>query len=423
MGGETVGDKTLPYPHTPTRPYIHRTHPEVNTSDQPITVATSITPAYDLDGWRRQIPLLDGFIPLNNCSQSPQTQRTRAAAEAYLDSWNRDGMDWERWMDEVYLAKTEFAHLINASPDEVAVTTSVSAATASLAGALDLSGARAKIVATEAEFPTVGHVWLAHQKYGMTVDWVPVRDGVVDLDDYDGVIDERTRVVSACHGYYQNGFKQDLAALSAKAHAHGAWLYVDAYQTLGTCPVDVKALDVDFLSAGALKFLMGTPGIAFLYVRPDLIDQLHPAVTGWFGRANPFAFDLKTLDWAPTAARFDTGTPPVLSAYVARAGLSIINEIGPAPIQAWTDRLSQRLLDGGQARGLTIHGPTDIRRKAPTTAFVCPGDSHAVEACLRERGILASARGPVIRLAPHFYNTLEEMDVALDALVECFRDA
>ena len=394
----------------------------MNTSHQPTTVAPRTAPAYDLDGWRGQIPLLDAFIPLNNCSQAPQTRGTRAAAEAYLDAWNRIGMDWETWMEEVNSARGEFARLINASPDAVAVTTSVSAATASLASALDFTGRRNKIVATEAEFPTVGHVWLAHQKYGADVDWVPARDGVVDLAAYDGVIDERTRVVSACHGYYQSGFKQDLAAIAEKAHAYGAWLYVDAYQTLGTCPVDVQALDVDFLSSGTLKYLMGTPGIAFLYVRQDLIEQLHPAVTGWFGRANPFAFQTKTLDWASTARRFDTGTPPVISAYVARAGLSIINEIGPANIQTWTDGLAQRLLDGGQARGLTIYGPTDIRQKSPSTAFVCPGDSHGVEAQLRERGILASARGPVIRLAPHFYNTLEEMDAALDVLAEVLRD-
>ena len=180
--------------------------PNVNTPNQPIPVAQRTeSPAYDLDGWRRQIPLLDSFIPLNNCSQAPQTHRTRAAAEAYLDSWKRDGMDWETWMEEVHHARAEFARLINASPDEVAVTTSVSAATASLASALDFTGARNKVVATEAEFPTVGHVWLAHQKYGADVDWVPVRDGVIDLDAYDGVIEERTQIVSACHGYYQNG--------------------------------------------------------------------------------------------------------------------------------------------------------------------------------------------------------------------------
>ncbi|MFQ5571517.1 MAG: aminotransferase class V-fold PLP-dependent enzyme [Rhodothermales bacterium] len=391
---------------------------------RPLTPAPSepAGPAYDLEHWRTQIPLLERRIPLNNCSHAPQTHRTRAAAETYLASWHREGMDWETWMNEVHLARVEFARLINASPDAVAVSTSVSAATAGLASAFDFTGPRTRIVATEAEFPTVAHVWLAHQKYGAHVDWVPVHDGMIALEDYDAAIDDQTLIVSACHGYYQNGFKQNLAAIAERAHARGAFLYVDAYQTLGTHPVDVEALDVDFLSSGTLKYLMGVPGIAFLYVRPAHLERLHPAVTGWFGRIHPFAFDAKTLDWSPSARRFDTGTPPVLNAYIARAGMSIINEIGPAPIRDWTDQLSRRLLTGGTDRGLTIHGPTDYRRKTPSTAFLCPFDAHLVEARLRRRGILASARGPVIRLAPHFYTTLDEIDTALDALVEVFAE-
>jgi len=376
---------------------------------------TNADAPHDIDGWRRRIPLLERTIPLNNCSQSPQTDRTRSAAEAWLDSWNRDGMDWDAWMQEVHLAKAEFARLINASADEVAVTTSVSAATAGVASAIDFARQRDRVVASEAEFPTVGHVWLAHEKYGATVAWAPVPEDGNGMEAWDRVLNRRTRLVSACHGWYQNGLKQDIGAIAERAHAVGAWIYVDAYQTLGTCTVDVKALDLDFLASGALKYLMGTPGIAFLYVRPELVERLHPAVTGWFGRENPFAFDAKTLDWAPAAARFDTGTPPVGPAYVARAGMSIINEIGPARIQAWTDVLSQRLLDGGRERGLELCSPTDVRRKTPSTAFRC-ADSHDVEHRLRREGILASARGPVIRLAPHYYNTIDDIDTALDAL-------
>ncbi len=376
---------------------------------------TNTDAPYDIDGWRRRIPLLERVIPLNNCSQSPQTDRTRVAAEAWLESWNRDGMDWDAWMEEVRLAKAEFARLINASADEIAVTTSVSAATAGVASSIDFSRQRDRVLVSEAEFPTVGHVWLAHEKYGATVTWVPVPEAGDGMETWERALDRRTRLVSACHGWYQNGRKQDIGAIAARAHAVGAWLYVDAYQTLGTCPVDVKALDLDFLASGALKYLMGTPGIAFLYVRPELVERLHPAVTGWFGRENPFAFDARTLDWAPAAARFDTGTPPVGPAYIARAGMSIINEIGPARIQAWTDVLSQRLLDGGRERGLEVCGPSDVNRKTPSTAFRCD-DSHEVEHRLRREGILASARGPVIRLAPHFYNTIRDIDTALDAL-------
>jgi len=183
-------------------------------------------------------------------------------------------------------------------------------------------------------------------------------------------------------------------------------------------PVDVGAADVDFLVAGNLKFLMGVPGIAFLYVRRELVDRLTPTVTGWFGRADPFAFRVTELDWSPTASRFDTGTPPVVNAYVARAGMQIINAIGPDSIRAWLTVLGQRLIDGGRARGLTVYGPDDMSRKTATTAFAMPThrDSHAVELAMRDRGVLPSARGPVIRLAPHFYNTISDVDTALDVL-------
>ena len=327
-------------------------------------------------------------------------------------------MDWDLWLAEVEDARAEFARVVNAEPDEIALFTSVSAATAALASSLDFTGRRRKVVVSEAEFPSVGQIWLAHRKYGAKVVWLPVRDGVVHLEDYEWAIDEETLLVSACHAYYQNGFVQDLPAIAEMAHGAGAWLYADAYQTTGIHVVDVEALKVDFLASGTHKFLMGIPGIAFLYVRHELIERLEPALTGWLGRADPFAFRVDRLDWADTARRFDSGTPAVVNAYVARAGMAIINEIGVAAIQEWTDRLSRRLLEGGEERGLEVHGVRDVRRKTPSTAFVVPGDSAVVEARLREKGIIASARGPAIRLAPHFYNTTEDVDTALDALAE-----
>jgi selenocysteine lyase/cysteine desulfurase len=355
------------------------------------------------------------MIPMNNCSQAPQTDATRAAAERYLESWNQSGMDWDAWIEEVQLAKQEFARLINASPDEIAVFSSVSEATSAVASAIDFTGDRRKVVVTEAEFPTIGHVWLAQERRGARVAWVPVRSGMISPDAYDAVLDDQTAIVSACHGYYLNGYTQDLASVAAAAHGHGALLYVDAYQTLGTVPVDVRAIGADFLAAGNLKFLMGIPGIAFLYVRRELVDRLRPLTTGWFGRANPFAFQVKQLDWSATASRFDMGTPPIVSAYVARAGMAIINEIGVDEIRRWLELLGQRLIDGGIERGFTLHGTTDMSRKTATTAFVVD-DSPAVELTMRRRGIIPSARGPVIRLSPHFYNSIADVDTALDVL-------
>ncbi|MDZ4258846.1 MAG: aminotransferase class V-fold PLP-dependent enzyme [Gemmatimonadales bacterium] len=376
-----------------------------------------MNPSHDLAAWRRQIPLLASAIPMNNCSQAPQTDATRAAAGRYLDSWNSQGMDWDAWMAEVQLAKQAFANLINADADQIAIFSSVSEAASAVASALDFDGDRRTVVATEAEFPTIGHVWLAQQRRGARLDWVPLREGRILLDDYDAVLTPDTALVSACHGYYLNGMTQDLRALAERAHANGSLLFVDAYQTAGVVPIDVGALGVDFLASGTLKYLMGIPGIAFLYVKPELIERLEPMVTGWFGRANPFAFDVKRLDWSATASRFDTGTPPIINAYISRAGMEMISSVGVQAIRAWHEVLARRLLEGGRARGLTVHGVADVADKTANTAFVV-ADAHGIEHAMRERGVIASARGPVIRLAPHFYSSLEDADTALDVLAE-----
>lgn len=373
-------------------------------------------PDYDLAAWRKQIPLVETCNPMNNCSQAPQSHATRRAAEEYLDSWGGIGMAWDVWMEEVEKARAAFARLIGASADEIAVSTSVSQATASVASAMDFA-ARPGVVMSGGEFPSVAHVWRAHQKYGAEIRVTPVRDGVLAVDDYAPLLGKDTAVVSACHGYYQTGFTQDIGAITQLAHEAGAMIYVDAYQTLGALSIDVKAWDVDFLASGNLKFLMGIPGIAFLYVHPRVLPGLEPAVTGWLGRENPFAFDADKLDWSTTARRFDLGTPPVLDAYVARAGMEMLLEVGPAAIEAWNRVLSARLVEGGLSRGLDLMGSHDPQQKAPTTAFRV-ADAHRVEANLRQRQVIASARGEALRLAPHFYSRLDDCDHALDTLVE-----
>lgn len=374
-------------------------------------------PGYDIEACRARIPVLASCIPMNSCSQAPQTDATRAAAERYLDSWNESGMDWDAWLAEVALAKAEFAKLIGATPSDIAVFSSVSEATSAVASALDLSGHRNGLVVSEAEFPTVAQVWLAQEPRGGRVSFAPVCDGMIDPGAYDTLIDDRTALVSACHGYYANGFIQDVGRIAARARDAGAFSFVDAYQTLGVVPVDVHALGVDFLASGNLKFLMGMPGIAFLYVRPELVGSLHPALTGWFGRVDPFTATARTLDWSPTASRFDTGTPPVINAYVARAGMALINALGADKIRAWHETVGRRLVDGARSLGLTVQGTGDMAHKTATTAFVVR-DPPAIEAAMRARGVLPTARGDVLRLAPHFFTTIDDVDRALDLLAE-----
>lgn len=365
--------------------------------------------------WQDEFPGLSSTIHLANCSHGPQSKRVRAAIDAYLQSWLEKGMDWDSWMSEVEEAREAFARLIGAKPGEVAISTSASAAVASIASSLSPSGPRHRIVTTDAEFPTVGHVWLAHAKYGFEVEFIPVVDGAIRLEDYEARIDSRTAVTSATHVYYQNGFKQDIARIAEIAHAEGSLLLVDAYQSLGTCQVDVRELGIDILVSGNLKYLLGLPGIAFVYVREELIERFEPALTGWFGRVAPFVFDIRTLDYAAEARRLDTGTPPVFAAVAARAGMELIENVGPRRIGERLDELSAFSFQAAERYGLERVGPGDIRRKGATTAIKVP-DSHAVEALLKTRGIVTSARGEVLRIAPHFFTTVEDIDRTMRAL-------
>ncbi len=378
-------------------------------------------PDFDLDAVRRRIPILRTHIPMNACSQSPQSDPTREAAEDYLASWATDGMDWDRWMAEVDAARAEFAALVGGESEDVAVATSVSQATASIASGLDYTGTRHEVVVSGAEFPTVGHVWLAQERFGAEVVRAAAKAGTVPLASYEEAISEKTLVVSAALAYYQTGAVQDVTAIAEVVHDRGALLYVDAYQALGSRPFDATTSGADFVSSGNLKFLMGIPGIAFVWVRPGLAASLHPALTGWFGRRDPFAFDADHLDWAESARRLDLGTPPVLQAYVARAGMAWLREIGLEAVGAWNRALSAHLLERATALGLGVLEPRDPALRAPTTAFACT-DGHAVEEALRRRGIIASARGPAVRLAPHFYNTLDDVDRAVEALAEVLEE-
>ncbi|MEE9134136.1 MAG: aminotransferase class V-fold PLP-dependent enzyme [Gemmatimonadota bacterium] len=365
--------------------------------------------------WRREFPGLATTVHVANCSHGPQSRRVRSAIDAYLESWLETGMDWDAWMGEVEQAREAFARLIGARPGEVAIAASASAAVASIASSLDGSGPRRRVVTTEAEFPTVGHVWLAHAKYGLEIDFIPVRDGAIALEDYEERIDERTVLTSATHVYYQNGFKQDVGRIAEIAHQAGSLLLVDAYQSLGTCAVDVRELDIDILVGGVLKYLLGLPGIAFIYVKEEIVERFEPALTGWFGRVNPFAFDARALDYASEARRFDTGTPPVFAAVAARAGMEIIEEVGARRIGERIEELSAYTMEAAGHCGFEYVGPADVNEKGATTAIRVP-DPHAVEAKLKERGIVASARGDVIRIAPHFFTRCDDIDRAMAEL-------
>ena len=371
---------------------------------------------FPFEAQRSQFPILTQKAQLSSCSQSALSIPVTDAIARYMASWSEKGMDWGGWAELLDDARAQFARLIHADASDIAVMSCVSDLASSVGNCLQFDSERNGIVLGEIDFPSLGHVWLAQQARGAEVKFVvPDAAGEIALEHYSQAIDGRTRLVSVSHVSYSNGFRQDIAAIGALAHAQGALFFVDAYQSAGAMEIDVVRDGVDMLVCGGQKYLLGCPGIAFMYVRRDLAQQLRPANTGWFGRVNPFAFDIRLLDYADGARRFDTGTPPYINAAAAGAGMAMLNEAGIGRIEAHIENLSQVALDTAASLGLPIASPRDPRRKGSNTA-IRVNDSAGVERRMAEAGYVVSARGPLIRVAPHFYNTEEEVAGAMRAL-------
>jgi selenocysteine lyase/cysteine desulfurase len=372
----------------------------------------------NLERTRERFPILKSKIHLANCSQGAIPKEVIEALDDYKETLLFSGMDWERWMEEVHLAKEEFATLIGASSDDVAVFSCVSDAVSSVASCLPVYG-RNQIVTTPNEFPTVGQIWLASANHGRAeVEFMDSPNGLYTADVVESYLGTDTAILSVHQVSYYNATLQDVRSLAELAHEHGALILVDAYQGLGTVPLDVKDSDLDFVVSGNLKYLLGIPGIAFMYVRPGLSDDLQPGITGWFGRTNPFNFDATRLDFAAGARRFDMGTPPIAAAYAARAGMRLVRGVGVTEIQRHVQEISRHVIEGARERGLEVAGPQKVTAKGASTAIRVGDRSAEIEKVMFERGIIVSARADVVRFAPHFFTTQEDIETALDVLYE-----
>ena len=190
------------------------------------------------------------------------------------------------------------------------MTTSVSAGVSALASGLRFDGERDKVVVSNFEFPTIGQIWHAQERRGVRVEHVPAEaDGTIPLERFEEAIDEQTALVAVTHVCFRNGSRQDVEAIARLAHERGALVLVDAYQTVGSLPVDVRALDCDFLVAGVLKYLLGSAGLGFFFCRRELVQSIEPTATGWFADRDIFEMDIHDYSPAPTARRFEAGTP------------------------------------------------------------------------------------------------------------------
>jgi kynureninase len=369
------------------------------------------------EAYREEFPVFRETTYLNSCSLGALGTRVRRAVERCLDLWDAMGASawYGPWWQELDLLRASFARLIGSAADEVALFPSVTAAISAVASCFDYR-ARPRVVIADIDFPTVAYQWLAKQGRGVETAFARSPDGLtVPLELFEQAIDDRTACVATSHVYFQSGAIQDIAALARLAHARGAHLLVDAYQSAGQLPIDVQALGIDFLVTGGLKWLLGGPGIAYLYARRALHSRLRPEVIGWFAHRRQFAFDVTHLEYADDARRLEGGTPAIAAVHAGRAGLEYVHELTPARLRARQTELTAALVGALGDAGLPprLVGPVDAH--AGIVTIPVP-DPPAAVAGLAAARIIVDHRPGVVRLSPYFYNSLDDIERAVAAL-------
>ena len=370
--------------------------------------------------YRAEFPILERttYLVSNSLGAMPRAVPERLAE--YAARWAEAGVRaWSHgWWEMPITVGDEIAPLIGAGAGEIAMMPNVTQAQATLLSALDF-GERDTIVMTELDFPSVRYVTEAlAARFGARVVVVGSDDGIsIDEERLLAAVDERTRLVSVSHVLFRSAYVMDAKRIVAAAHARGALVALDAFHSVGVLPVNVRAIGADFLTGGVLKWLCGGPGGSFLYVAPAVRDTLAPALTGWQAHARPFAFEPE-MEHGSGIARWLGGTPAIPALYAAAEGPKIVRRAGVDAIRAKSTRQTQHLIALADKRGYTVRAPRDASRRGGTVAFDVP-HAYEVSRYLLERDILVDYRpGAGIRVAPHFYTSDAELELAVSTIDE-----
>jgi kynureninase len=378
--------------------------------------------ASDLARYRDEFEVLRHKTYLISASLGPLGDRSRAYLDSYLRAWAEKGAPDEVWFDDIFPAmarlKGSFAALSGSDPDEVAITTNVSIALSTVASCLDLTGPRNRVLLSELDFPTDGHVWSAWAaRTGAEVTWLRSPDGrTLPVDVFDEAIDERTALVMVNRVLYRSSAVVDAKAVCALARSRGALSFVDDYHGLGVLPLDLHDLGCDLYAAGTLKWLCGGPGCVFLYARRELLPRLEPSVTGWFATADPFSFDTEHVRYHATARRLEHGTPPAPVFFIAQGGIDVIAEVGVDAIRMRQGELQDRVIERADALGLEVRTPRDRRERGGVVNVRVGPDAGEVCRVLLARDVCTDHRGDGLRISPQFFNTEEDIDRCFDEL-------
>jgi kynureninase len=373
----------------------------------------------DLLRYRDQFPILESTTYMISNSLGAMPRAVYDSAREYCDVWARRGVcAWEEnWWELSREVGDEVGAIMNAPGGSVSIHQNVTICEAVVASCFDFSGRRNKVVYSDMNFPSIMYFWEAQRERGARVHMVKTEDGIhVPTEKMLEAIDEETLLVPISHVVFRSAYIKDAKAIIEKAHRVGAYVILDCFQSLGCVPVDVQALNPDFATGGVLKWLCGGPGTSYLYVRPDLGKKLEPKLTGWFAHEHPFDFEVGSTRYAEPPYRFMQGTANIPALYTALPGLKIIREAGLERIRAKSMKMTAKLIELADKRGWKVNAPRDPERRGGTVAIDMPNSREVCRELLK-RDVLVDYRPKAgVRFSPHFYNTMEEIDRAVQTV-------
>ncbi len=375
----------------------------------------------DLLRFRSEFPILERSTYMISNSLGAMPRGVYDSVHSYCDIWASRGVRaWEEhWWMLAREVGDSIGAIMNAPSGSVSLHLNVTSCQAVVASCFDFSGKRNKVVYSDMNFPSVMYFWEAQRPRGARVQMVKTDDGIhVPVERIIDAIDEQTLLVPISHVVFRSSYIKDVKAIIEKAHRVGAHVVMDTFQSLGNVPVDVQALNVDFVVGGVLKWLCGGAGTSYLYVRPDLGSKLEPSITGWFAHEDPFDFEIGPTRYAEPPFRFMQGTSNVPGFYTAMPGLKIIREAGVERIRAKSKKMTSRLIELADQRGWKVNAPRDPEQRGGTVAIDMPNSKEVCAELLR-RDVLVDFRPKAgVRFSPHFYNTMEEIDRAIGTVDE-----
>jgi kynureninase len=369
--------------------------------------------------WRKEFPILNNTTYLISNSLGAMPKSVFDKLSEYADIWASRGVRaWEEvWWGLNSEVGNIIAPLISAGSNEISMHMNISLLQSIILSCFDFKSNKNEIVYSSLEFPSDMYVFEKFAaRLGAKTKIVNSDDRIIpSTEKILDAINDKTLLVPVSHVLFKSAFIMEINAIVEKAHSVGAFVILDAYHSVGTIPVDVKNLEVDILIGGVLKWLCGGPGGAFLWIKPSLREELEPAVTGWLAHRDPFAFE-KSMEYTHDVYKFLNGTPSIPALYSVQEGPKIISKAGIDEIRKKSKHQTSLIIDEAQKAGYKINTPLNSDKRGGTVTLDMP-DSYLISKDLLRRNIIVDYRKDAgIRIAPHFYNSDDEILFAMNEL-------